>query len=455
MEIRDPIHGFIQYDEKEERIINTKVFQRLRNIKQLALANYVYPGALHTRFDHSLGVMHLAKKIAEKLDLKKNKIKIVSLAGLLHDIGHGPFSHVSEQILETYTENLQNLLSKWKADNAHELMSILIIEFNEELKKAINDDKKRKEVIKILQKHKKRFLEKDIISGPLDADKLDYLLRDSYFTGVKYGVFDIDKIIESMDKIPIAEGIFQIGIKQEGIYALEQLLLAKYHMNTQVYHHRIRRIADAMVVRGVELAIKGGLEKLKEIFSIKDNEEFINKYVEFDDYALIDLVLKKGDAISKEYFNRIKQRRLFKEICSLELSKEELNTDVVVYNRIMGMRREDFENFAKSISEFLKNKFKINVKPEFIIVDRQTILNPTFKSPGIKIDNKTILVLRNKKKREPFSEVSEVFKNPTVAPEKNYLYVYAAIDSADRKKRTSLKNSVTKFVKEYLKKGGA
>lgn len=452
MEVRDPIHGFIQYEDKEERIINTRVFQRLRNIKQLALASYVYPGALHTRFDHSLGVMHLARKIAERLELSK-KIKIVTLAGLLHDIGHGPFSHISEQILERFTLNLKDLLNKWRADNAHELMSILIIKFNKELRKFMSNSE-REEIIKILQKHEKRFLEKDIVSGPLDADKLDYLLRDTYFTGVKYGVFDIDKIIESMVKIPIGREIFQIGIKEEGVYALEQFLLASYHMKMQVYYHRIRRIIDAMLIRGVEFAIKSGLEELREVFSIKDNEEFVKKYIEFDDYKLIDLILNKGDKISKEYFIRIKNRRLFKEICKIELSKEELKVDAVIYDRIMEMGEKEFKNMAKSISEFLKNKHKVEVKPEFIIVDRQTVTNPTFKSPGIKIDSETILVVRNKEKRESFKEVSEVFKNPTVEPEKNFLYIYAAIDNINRRKRAKIKNDVTKFVKKYLKEGG-
>ncbi len=454
MEIRDPIHGFIQYEDKEERIINTRVFQRLRNIKQLALASYVYPGALHTRFDHSLGVMHLARKIAERLKLSKHKRKIVSLAGLLHDIGHGPFSHVSEQILETFTINLRKLLNKWNADNAHELMSILIIKFDDELRKFMSNDE-REEIIKILQKHEKRFLDKDIISGPLDADKLDYLLRDSYFTGVKYGVFDIDKIVESMEKIPIGKGVFQIGINEEGIYALEQFLLANYHMKMQVYYHRIRRIIDAMLIRGIEFAIKGGLRELKNVFTIKDNGEFVRKYIEFDDYNLTELVLKRGDKISKEYFRRIKERRLFKEICKLELSKEELNTDAVIYDRIMEMKKKEFRNIAESISDFLKKKYKINVRPEFIIVDRQSITNPTFKSPGIKINSETILVLRAGKKREHFKEVSEVFKNPAVEPEKNFLYIYAAVDDIGREERTKIKKGVVKFIKKYLKKGGA
>jgi len=104
MEVRDPIHGLIDYSDTEEKIINSQMFQRLRGIKQLALASFVYPGAHHTRFEHSLGAMHLAGKVGESLNLSNEQTKILRLAGLLHDIGHGPFSHVSEQIIEKYVD---------------------------------------------------------------------------------------------------------------------------------------------------------------------------------------------------------------------------------------------------------------------------------------------------------------------------------------------------------------
>lgn len=449
MEIRDPIHGFIQYNELEEKIINTWVLQRLRGIKQLALANYVYPGSLHTRFDHSLGVMHLAEKIAKRLGFDDEKKRIVKLAGLLHDIGHGPFSHVSEQILEMFTPDLKNLLSKWKADHAHELLSILLIEFDKDLNKIIGETEKEG-IKRILQSCEDRFLEKDVISGPIDADKLDYLLRDSYFTGVKYGIFDIDKIIESMVEIRISKESSQVGIKDEGIFALEQFLLANYHMKMQVYYHRIRRILDAMLVRGIEFAVKNSWKVGESLFTIKDTEEYIQNYLRFDDYILFDIILKEGDKISKEYFERIKRRCLFKEICKLELKKEVLEVDVVVYDQIMRMKKKDFGEMARATSEFLKGKYKLKIRPEFIIVDRQTITNPTFKSPGITIDSKTILVLRNQK-RESFDEVSDVFKNPSVEPERNFLYIYAPIDDLDKEKREKIKSEVTQFIKDYLK----
>ncbi|MFZ3058403.1 MAG: HD domain-containing protein [Candidatus Methanoperedens sp.] len=126
MEVRDPIHGLIDYSDIEEKIINIEMFQRLRGIKQLAFASLVYPGAHHTRFEHSLGAMHLAGKVGENLNLSDEQTKILRLAGLLHDIGHGPFSHVSEQIIEKYVD--KSILNKYKAKNVQEMLSIIFIE---------------------------------------------------------------------------------------------------------------------------------------------------------------------------------------------------------------------------------------------------------------------------------------------------------------------------------------
>ncbi len=131
MKVRDPVHGFINYNENEEKIINTQIFQRLRDIKQLALACYVYPSAHHSRFEHSLGVMHLCGKVAAYLHLLPNDEKVLRYSGLLHDIGHGPFSHVSEQIIDKKLD--RSILKKYNADNAQELLSILLIKHNDEL----------------------------------------------------------------------------------------------------------------------------------------------------------------------------------------------------------------------------------------------------------------------------------------------------------------------------------
>lgn len=121
-QVRDPVHNFVRLTDEEVNVVNTPVFQRLRGIKQLALANLVYPGALHTRFDHSIGVCHVAGMMAEELNLRDEDRKLVRLAALLHDLGHGPFSHVSEDALERFA-NRETLSAGEKKEKIHELIT--------------------------------------------------------------------------------------------------------------------------------------------------------------------------------------------------------------------------------------------------------------------------------------------------------------------------------------------
>jgi hypothetical protein len=170
-EIRDVIHGFILRSETEESLIDSRVFQRLRGIKQLALANLVYPGALHTRFDHSIGVMHIAGRMARQLKLSDEDRRIIRMATLLHDIGHGPFSHVSEELLDKYYEK-----EKFKPDEKeeiHEAITCKILEQNKEIDRYISD-KEKEMVIDLISGDQHESIIKNIVTGPIDADKQDY-----------------------------------------------------------------------------------------------------------------------------------------------------------------------------------------------------------------------------------------------------------------------------------------
>jgi HD superfamily phosphohydrolase len=457
-EVRDPIHGLIKYDEKEEKLINSSVFQRLRGIKQLALANLVYPGAHHTRFEHCIGTMHLAGRIAKNLKKKLNsderksldekKIKILRLAGLLHDIGHGPFSHVSEQIMKKCTGEkiLKDYKKHYKAQDTHELMSILLIQKNKEIREIL-DPEEIDEIVRLLQKPERRDIGKDIISGPLDADKLDYLLRDSYFAGVKYGVFDLDKIVESLTPIKISTEETQLGISEEGIYAVEQLLLARYHMKTQVYHHRIRRITDAMLIRGIEYALEEKIEGIRNFYTFQDTDDFLEAYVQCDDKKLIDRISSNGEGISSEYFNRIKERKLLKEVIAVEISEVNFPDSISLKN-ISTMSEE--EKQMRVIRDKAAKLFSID--SDLVIVDKQTTRNPTFESPQVRIDTETIMVALDGL-RKAFPENSAIFSNPAVAPEKDTLYIYLPLDGIekmkDRKKFIGgKKKALLKIIKE-------
>ncbi len=187
--VRDPVHNFITLGETEMKLLKTRALQRLRGIKQLALASLVYPGAIHTRFDHTLGVTHVAGLMATSLGFAAEEIELVRLAALLHDIGHGPFCHVSENALDRYGDR-GTLLPDQKKEKIHELVTAKLIQTDKDIVRLIGEDK-AKRVAKLLGAGEGQPALKSIVSGPLDADKQDYLLRDSSFCGVQYGVFDI------------------------------------------------------------------------------------------------------------------------------------------------------------------------------------------------------------------------------------------------------------------------
>ncbi|MBI4267168.1 MAG: HD domain-containing protein [Chloroflexi bacterium] len=425
MEVRDPLYGLIDYDSTEEKIIGTSLFQRLRNIKQLALASYVYPGAHHTRFEHCLGTMHLAGRIAANLEIGPEKRKILRLAALLHDIGHGPFSHVSEQVLEKYGAEI---VEKHDAENAHELMSILLIQKHPDIR-AILKMKESEEIIQLLKKQKKRSLDKDIISGPLDVDKLDYLARDSYFAGVRYGTFDLEKVVDSFVPVKMGSEGEALGIKEEGVYAVEQLLLAKYHMNAQVYRHRIRRITDAMLVRGITLALEDGL--LENIFCITDSEDFVKEYARYNDEVLVNEILNKAKGASLEYYKRIKERSLLKEVFCVTIDDRAF-PDPIILKNLKEVSGEQMMNIEQGAAQIFSEGHNV-ISQGLVIADKQSTSNPTFKSPSVKIDSGTIMVLTGASKRELFTSISSVFRNPSIDPTTETLHIYLPLDWIESK----------------------
>lgn len=241
-EIRDPVHGYIKITEVERAVIDSPFVQRLRRIHQLAGAYMVYPGAVHTRFDHVLGAMHvaglMAESIANNIHLDKTKIQDIRLAALLHDVGHGPFSHLFEEVLAE------------KTNLTHEDISQKIV-----LKSNIRD---------VLEKHgissrkisdlcvgklNKPPYMNEIVAGGLSADIMDYLLRDSYFTGVEYGKVDIHRIIDSIDIVNN-----HLALNQAALYAFEAILIARYEMFKAVYFHRTVRASELMLVHSMSLA---------------------------------------------------------------------------------------------------------------------------------------------------------------------------------------------------------
>lgn len=252
---RDAVHGLISIDEHRALLldlINTPEFQRLRRVRQLGVSSLTYPNAEHTRFAHSLGVLHVANRILKTLELRhgkdddlrdriRGKARHVKVAALLHDIGHAPFSHLMERAFDSgkaHEERSKQMIF----EEASSIPQVLI---NHDFTAA-----EIEETRDLLDSHDVPFLH-DIISSSLDADRMDYLLRDSHFTGVAYGSFDLEWILNSfclgLDPAP-TEGTPATRLcldKKRGQYAAEQLIVARTHMTMQVYGHRITRLWEA------------------------------------------------------------------------------------------------------------------------------------------------------------------------------------------------------------------
>ncbi|MGB3946754.1 MAG: HD domain-containing protein [Bacteroidia bacterium] len=308
----DPIYGFVSISyEIIFDLIEHPYFQRLRRIKQLGLTNLVYPGALHTRFHHAIGAMHLMELAIEEIRSKGHEItedeaKAATIAILLHDIGHGPFSHALEHSIvnDVNHEHISQLL-----------MSKLNEEFNGELTLAI----------KIFQnKYTKKFLHQ-LVSSQLDMDRLDYLKRDSFFTGVSEGVISSDRIIKMLNVVND-----QLAIEVKGIYSVEKFIIARRLMYWQVYLHKTVLSAETLLVnilkRAKELAqkkielfatpaLKTFLYKNYSKADFKNNPQLLDTFAVLDDYDIMSSIkvwTQHEDVILSQLCNQLVNRKLFK-----------------------------------------------------------------------------------------------------------------------------------------------
>lgn len=279
--INDPVYGFIiMPSEIVYSLINHPFFQRLRRIKQLGLTYYVYPGAMHTRFQHAIGAAHLMDQAIQNIRLKGSAIsedecEAALIAILLHDIGHGPFSHALE---ETIIEGITH----------EDLSAILMQKLNEEF------DGKLELALKIFKnKYGKKFLHQ-LVSGQLDMDRLDYLRRDSFFTGVTEGIIGSDRIIKMLNVVND-----ELVVEAKGIYSIEKFLIARRLMYWQVYFHKTVIAAEFLLVKllkrakylvnsGSNLYATPSLDFFLKRHIVKDDlkkdcEEIISKFILLDD----------------------------------------------------------------------------------------------------------------------------------------------------------------------------
>ena len=255
--IRDPVHGMIRLENSDLDLIDSAPFQRLRNVRQLGLTDRVYPGACHSRFEHALGTMEVTTRLLEEMrsrlgleDLLRplaisvseghysDLLRISRIVALLHDLGHPPFSHVTERLLPR---------------GMHEEMSLTLLEHPEISRslKALGEDVWQS-ILHVMDPAREdlpshlRFV-RSLVCGEFGSDRMDYLLRDAHHVGVEYGAFDLPRIQHTLRPLETAQGV-QLGIEHGGLLAAEGLQWARFSMFTQVYFHRTRRILDLHLV---------------------------------------------------------------------------------------------------------------------------------------------------------------------------------------------------------------
>jgi uncharacterized protein len=375
-EIRDPIHGLIRLTDQEMRLVNTSVFQRLRRVRQLAMADLVYPGALHTRFDHSLGVVQLAQRVLERLDRIEQMIdtdaQVVRLAALLHDVGHGPFSHVSEYVLDRHYDKAAVGTAADRA-KIHEKLTVDIINKHPEIT-AVLDGEQRTAVVALIQGARQRDFRRDIVSSALDADKMDYLLRDAYYAGVRYGQYDLEKIIDAC-RVRREGTQSYLVVDESGIFAVEQLILSKHHMFQQVYGHRVRVITDAMIVRGLELAIETD-EAVREAYAYDGSDEHLARYLATDDAEIVHSVMQSEATRAKSIFQRLRDRRLLKEVALITLDERGVRS-ATLRDRLSRLTDEQMRQIEQEIAE------RLGWQPWEVIVHKHSVKNPAYRQPGV------------------------------------------------------------------------
>jgi hypothetical protein len=317
--IRDPVHDIIAFrlekplDAMLFKLINAAEFQRLRRIRQLGMASLAYPGADHSRYSHSLGVMETARRMLDQLSrsfrIEEGDVCTCLAGALLHDLGHGPFSHVFERIVDIEHERITLQIIQDPQSEVHRTL-------------AEHDRTLPESVARLMSFSPKRTVFCDILSSQLDADRFDYLLRDNLMTGSRYGGFDLRWLLHALT---IDAGSFRLAVTSKGVSAVEAYLQSRYHMYRNVYFHKVVRTAEGMVKLALQraklLAAQGRLEwprREDNVFkALLGRRLSVEEFSDLDDVSIehcLKLWTRADDPILAELCRGLMQRRLFKTI---------------------------------------------------------------------------------------------------------------------------------------------
>jgi uncharacterized protein len=370
-EITDPVHRYIRFSEVEKDLIDTAIFQRLRRIRQLAGAHLVYPGAQHSRFEHSLGTMHIAGYAGETLLAKgylddEDKVQKLRLAALLHDVGHGPFSHLFEEVLDL------------RRNKSHEDIGKQMISDS-----ALSD---------ILKKHgynpsdvcrlsfgesKIKFLN-EIIAGGLSSDLMDYLSRDGLFTGVEYGKIDYHRLVSSFEVVQNGH----LAINRSALYSFESMLISRYEMFKAVYFHKTVRSAEVMLLNSMLMS--------DEYLNLTNTSS--NSYIDMTDEVILGRMCSpnNGDEIAVKLATDYKTRKLLKCVYEKFVHKRDK-----LYSK---MDRQALDNLGSQIADAAE----VTEKTVFVDASRAPSMPLT---PTKREINSVLLVDKDWAYETPISEI--------------------------------------------------
>ena len=316
---RDPVHGLITFqgaDAAIGRLVETAAVQRLRRVRQMGFAQLAYPGAEHSRFGHALGAYHVASRLVARLSLPAPVARDVKVAALLHDVGHGPFSHAWEVAL---------------GGDSHEAWGRRIVAEDEQLHRALEDVAADlpAALLRLLGKDYAPRYARKLVSSQLDADRMDYLLRDAHYSGVGYSAYDLEWILHVLrlakvhDDPVVDDGQDLVIDYRGGMHAVEQYLFGRFYMYAQVYYHKAVRAAETLFLgvmrRFAELARNGrepvGLAAAGRL--ARGERISVNDYLGLDDahvLCALDAWARDGDSILADLAGRLIARRLFKTL---------------------------------------------------------------------------------------------------------------------------------------------
>jgi hypothetical protein len=374
--INDPVYGFIRFPEKElMQIINHPWFQRLRRIKQMGMADLVYPGAVHTRFAHSLGACHLAGKAMDELRAKgiatnNDEYLATRMAALLHDVGHGPFSHSLEKSLV--------------GGVSHEMLSGLIMQrMNEEMGGILE------KAIQVFDRSYPAHYLHQLVSSQMDVDRMDYLNRDSFYTGVSEGVIGYDRILQML-----TVNNNELLVEEKGVHSVEKFIIARRLMYWQVYLHKtvlgtelllvnIMKRAKELTLNGMKLfatpALGYFLERDLTINDFKQNPIHLNTFCELDDTDVMSAIkvwIGCGDKILSELCKMLILRNLYKVTFSSESLASILLEKGNVIKKKLGIAEKDLHYFVFA-GEASNSTYNINDELIKIETKNGTIKNIT------------------------------------------------------------------------------